>query len=412
MSADVEVVKVCLMGRFRITCGERTLDEDSICSAKGIRLLTLLLLNRKKLVTLQEMEELLSAPGAKNEFGNSSGYIKNLVYRMRNILKNLGDSSFIISKYKSYAWNPEIPVVLDVELFEDLYEKASRQPDPAEKKRYYEEALRFYRPVTDLLMEECWMVSVDAYYGALRLEMAKNLAAIYEEEKVWEKLIRLCRDMIRSEPLDEELRRGLLKGLIMQKKVREALKEYENAEKIWNEQLGGHKPEWAGKLYQEIMAVDHGKDEALHEITGSLWEQLEEKGAYFCEKGVFYQLCTIEARKCRRKELESSMVLFTLIVKGMENQEKRRSFVMKCAKNSLRNCLGQQLRAGDVISGMGPRQFAVLLSDCPYECCDRVVSRVLLAFRKAYPSANVEVLYETARLGERQEEKEKIYYVQ
>lgn len=412
MSADTEIVKVCLMERFRLTCGERTLDEDSICSAKGIRLLTLLLLNRKKLVTLQEMEEFLSAPGTRNELGNSSGYIKNLVYRMRNILKNLGDRSFIISKYKSYAWNPEIPVILDVELFEDLYEKASRQTDPAEKKHYYEEALEFYRPVTDILMEEYWMVSVDAYYGALRLEMAKKLAAIYEEEEAWEKLIRLCRDTIRSEPLDEELKHWLLKGLIRQKKVREALKEYENAEKIWNEQLGGHKPEWAGKLYQEIMAVDHGKDEELHEIAGSFQERLEEKGAYFCEKGVFYQLCTIEARKCRRKEIESSMVLFTLLVRGMENQEKRRNFVMKCAKNSLKSCLGQQLRAGDVISGVGPRQFAILLSDCPYEYCERVVSRILLAFKKAYSSASVEVLYETACLGEQQEEKEAFYSVQ
>lgn len=411
MSADMEMVKVCLMGRFRITCGEKALDEDSICSAKGIRLLTLLLLNRKKLVTLQEMEEFLSAPSARGELGNSSGYIKNLVYRMRNVLKNLGDGPYIISKYKSYAWNPEIPVVLDVELFEDLYEKAARQADPAEKKHYYEEALEFYRPVTDVLMEEYWMVSVDAYYAALRLEMAKKLAAIYEQEEAWDKLIRLCRDTVKSEPLDEELRRWLLKGLITQKKVQEALKEYENAEKIWNEQLGGHKPEWAGKLYQEIMAVDHGKDEALHEFVGSVQERSQEKGAFFCEKGVFYQLCTIEARKCRRKESESSVVLFTLAVRGLENEEKRKNFIMKCAKNGLKSCLGQQLRAGDVISAVSPRQFAVLLSDCPYECCERVVSRIFLAFKKAYPSASVEILYETARLEEQREEKEEFYSV-
>ena len=52
MYTDTEIIKVNLMGRFQISCGDKILDEDKICSAKGIRLLTLLLLNRKKLVTL------------------------------------------------------------------------------------------------------------------------------------------------------------------------------------------------------------------------------------------------------------------------------------------------------------------------------------------------------------------------
>lgn len=276
MYTDTEIIKVNLMGRFQISCGDKILDEDKICSAKGIRLLTLLLLNRKKLVTLQEMEEFLSASNTRSESGNSSGYIKNLVYRMRNVLKQMGDSSYIISKYKSYAWNPEIPVVMDVDVFEDFYEKAGKQENQEEKKHCYEEALQVYRPMTEVLMGEYWMVSIDAYYAALRLEMVKNLAVIYEQEENWEDLIRLCRDTIKSEPLDEELRAWLLTGLIRQKKVQEALKEYENAEKVWNEQLGGYKPECAEKLYQEIMAINQGKDEEIQkiaEISGKTWKK-------------------------------------------------------------------------------------------------------------------------------------------
>ena len=90
---------------------------------------------------------------------------------MRNILKQMGDSSYIISKYKSYAWNPEIPVVMDVDVFEDFHEKAGKQENPEEKKHCYEEALQIYRPMTEVLMGEYWMVSIDAYYAALRLEM-------------------------------------------------------------------------------------------------------------------------------------------------------------------------------------------------------------------------------------------------
>lgn len=410
MYTDTEIIKVNLMGRFQISCGDKILDEDKICSAKGIRLLTLLLLNRKKLVTLQEMEEFLSASNTRSESGNSSGYIKNLVYRMQNVLKQMGDSSYIISKYKSYAWNPEIPVVMDVDVFEDFYEKAGKQENQEEKKHCYEEALQVYRPMTEVLMGEYWMVSIDAYYAALRLEMVKNLAVIYEQEENWEDLIRLCRDTIKSEPLDDELRAWLLTGLIRQKKVQEALKEYENAEKVWNEQLGGYKPECAEKLYQEIMAINQGKDEEIQKIAEIVRENMEEKGAYSCEQGVFYQFCSIEARKILRKETESSLVLFTLCVKGLEEQSRRKNFVLKYARNNFRTCLSQQLRLGDVISSLGSRQFAALLSDCPYEDCEKVVSRVLRTFKKAYPNTSVEICYETARLGD--SEKDLLGFVQ
>lgn len=34
MYTDTEIIKVNLMGRFQISCGDKILDEDKICSAK------------------------------------------------------------------------------------------------------------------------------------------------------------------------------------------------------------------------------------------------------------------------------------------------------------------------------------------------------------------------------------------
>ena len=148
------------------------------------------------------------------------------------------------------------------------------------------------------------------------------------------------------------------------------------------------------------MAINQGKDEEIQKIAEIVRENMEEKGAYSCEQGVFYQFCSIEARKILRKETESSLVLFTLCVKGLEEQSRRKNFVLKYARNNFRTCLSQQLRLGDVISSLGSRQFAALLSDCPYEDCEKVVSRVLRTFKKAYPNTSVEICYETERLGD------------
>lgn len=158
------------------------------------------------------------------------------------------------------------------------------------------------------------------------------------------------------------------------------------------------------------MAINQGKDEEIQKIARIVRENMEEKGAYSCEQGVFLQFCAIEARKTRRKEAESSLILFTLCVKGMEDQPRRKNFILKYGRNNFRTCLSQQLRSGDVISGLGSRQFAALLSDCPYEDCEKVVSRVLRTFKKAYPNTSVEICYETARLGD--SEKDLLGFVQ
>ena len=84
---------------------------------------------------------------------------------------------------------------------------------------------------------------------------------------------------------------------------------------------------------QEIMAINQGKDEEIQKIAEIVRENMEEKGAYSCEQGVFYQFCSIEARKILRKETESSLVLFTLCVKGLEEQSRRKNFVLKYARN-------------------------------------------------------------------------------
>lgn len=50
----MEPVRINLMGTFQISSGDVTLSEKDIRSVRGIKLLTFLVLNRKRIVTIQE----------------------------------------------------------------------------------------------------------------------------------------------------------------------------------------------------------------------------------------------------------------------------------------------------------------------------------------------------------------------
>ena len=63
------------------------LDEEKIHSKKLLTLLAFLLLNYNRMITAEELGELMWGNGGSS---NPIGALKNLIYRLRNILKQLG----------------------------------------------------------------------------------------------------------------------------------------------------------------------------------------------------------------------------------------------------------------------------------------------------------------------------------
>ena len=97
----MEPVRIKLMGTFQISSGDITLREKDIRSVIGIKLLTFLVLNRRRIVTIQELEEFLLRQKTERNFENADGYVKNLIYRLRKILKIIGPHTYIVTGYKN-----------------------------------------------------------------------------------------------------------------------------------------------------------------------------------------------------------------------------------------------------------------------------------------------------------------------
>lgn len=397
----MEPVRINLMGTFQISSGDVTLNEKDIRSVRGIKLLTFLVLNRKRIVTIQELEEFLIRQETERNFENADGYVKNLIYRVRKILKVIGPYTYIITGYKNYAWNPEIPVIVDVEIFKQQYENARNCPDLEQKKILYKELLYSWRPLTGILTDEYWMMGIDTYYTSVFLEAVKNLAGILEKENKYKELVQLCRYAMPVEPLDEDIRFWLIKTLILQKKTGEALKEWENARRVWKKQLQGYFPERLNSLYKEIISSSISNEPDPMKILRSLMKFAREKrGGRYCAQEIFEQLCLFLIGRSKGSENGEYLILFTLAVSDWGKQEKKQEFTLKNVRNKFVDILLKDLEHGDVFTELGTRQFAVLPAERSEKKCEQIAERLIEEFKTSYPSGNVNISYKIINLFE------------
>jgi len=397
----MEPVRINLMGTFQISSGDVTLREKDIRSVRGIKLLTFLVLNRKRIVTIQELEEFLIRQETEGNFENADGYVKNLVYRVRKILKAIGPYPYITTGYKNYAWNPEIPVIVDVEIFKQQYENARNCPDLEQKKILYKELLYSWRPLTGVLTDEYWMMGIDTYYTSVFLEAVKNLAGILEKENKYKELVQLCRYAMPVEPLDEDIRFWLIKTLILQKRTGEALKEWENARRVWKKQLQGYFPERLNSLYKDIISSSISNEPDTMKILRSLMKFAREKqGGRYCAQEIFEQLCLFLIGRNKGSENEEYLILFTLVAGDLEKQEKKQGFTLRNGRNKFVDILLKDLEHGDVFTELGTRQFAVLPAECSEKKCEQTAGRLIEKFEKSYPGGNIDISYKIINLFE------------
>lgn len=87
MEMDNEAIRIQMFGRFAMEGNGAMLDEDKIRSGMMTKLIAYLLCFRKKEISTQELIEAL---WDEEDSDNPAGALKNLVYRLRTMLKKAG----------------------------------------------------------------------------------------------------------------------------------------------------------------------------------------------------------------------------------------------------------------------------------------------------------------------------------
>lgn len=67
----------------------------------------------------------------------------------------------------------------------------------------------------------------------------------------------------------------------------------------------------------------------------------EKQGGCFCAKEIFEQLCSFLIGRSRGRGTEEYLILFSLLVDDMQEQEKKQEFILKNGRNKFVNVLSK-----------------------------------------------------------------------
>ena len=373
------------LGKFQII-GESgiVLDDDMIRSTMLTKLLVFLVLHRGQTLTT---DDIAAALWQEEEIENPAGALKNLMYRLRNLLKKqFGDTEFVLTNRGSYCWNTEVEIVLDAEEFEKAIEMAGREDiSDSEAISCYERALAMYHG--DFMPKICemhWVVTRSAYYHSMFLSAIKGLAELYIKSEQFEKMEEICNEALRYDSVDEQLHYYLILARMRQNKLGLAMESYEKACRILYEELGIRKPEMLQKIYEELLQMNKGKTaENIEQVQEDMTEE-ETEGAFFCGYPVFREIYRLEARKITRVG-EAEFILLLTFKTENDGTDKAEAFRIRKAMEKMTANLKSCLRIGDVVARYSDSQFIVLLSSCNYENGRMVADRIVSQFYAENP---------------------------
>lgn len=381
------MLSVNTLGKFQVMDESNILNDDNIRSAMLTKLLLFMIVHREKTLTT---DEIAAALWHDEEVDNPAGALKNLMYRLRNLLKkHFGDTEFITTSRGSYCWNPEVELVVDTEEFERLLENAKQTSENISKTiNCYEEAIRLYQgEFMPKLADMHWVITMSTYYHSLYLSAIKGLAELYIKAEMYDELESICNEALRHDNVDEQLHYYLIYARMKKHKLKLAMESYEKACNILSRELGIRKPAKLQAIYEELLKMNKGiQAESMDRVQEDMLEENPE-GVFFCGYPVFRELYRLEARKITR--IGEAEYVLLLTVKSEDGvtavTDEIEQFRIKKVMNGLEATIKSALRIGDVAAKYSDSQFVILLPSCSYEGGILVANRLISKFYDENP---------------------------
>lgn len=389
-------IKISLFGCVRLANGTVSLDEGVIHSNRLLPLLVYFIVNRGAAIPNRQLCEQF----VDGEYRNPEGTLKNLMYRLRGILKALGPEEYICTLPGGYRWNPKLAVETDYEQFEQLCAQIEEEQDVRKKKDLCMKAITCYNGnFSPGIAEETWLLPKGIQYQTQYVDTVKQLGDIYEKEQEWGLLEQLCRDVLVQEPLEEDIHCRLIRSLQRQKKYNQALAHHEGAKKLFYENFGIWNPKRLQQAFDEVTSDIGISTSNLETVLREFFEPKPPDGAFFCDYQVFQQICRLEMRRVGRIGISEYILLRTLRRPGGLWSGAAIDSGLMAGAEALEEILRDVLRIGDAVTRSGPAQFVVLLSSCAYEAGIAVAGRISREFKKKVRKQRIELKYELGEIS-------------
>lgn len=388
--SDKPILQIRMLGGCSLTYGEKTISDANYHLKKPWMLLAYLITFRSQEIPIGELINLLY-PG--EEGSRPTGALKTLVYRVREILEELGipDSrEMILVTRGSYAWNASVPVQLDTDLFELACQRSgSAWLSPEERLELCMSALALYRG--DFLTKaagERWVNQLIPCYHSMYVRLVQTAAGLLAEQERWEEVIQICGRAIQIDGYEEKFYYYLIRGLIRTGQTQQALERYKRMYSVFYTELGVPPSSEMTELYQEIVQERRGggdparREEDLAAISSFLLREDRLTGAFFCELEVFTDIYNLEARSAARS---GRKVYLAMVSASMRDATVPPLRMLNNYMEKLSDCIRNTLRRGDVVAQYSVSQYILLLPVPSAEKGQVALHRIISRFTENYP---------------------------
>lgn len=213
INTETNRIKIYMFGGFEIQTSKGILQEGSFRSPQVCVLISFLLMNRRRMLSIYEISNALW-PG--QVLDNPYNQIKNVVFRARKALEGVCEKPLIEDGGGTYFINREVDVWVDTEEFERLCRKASREDIPTEQRlSLYDQAFLLYRGSMLPFMEpELWLLTTINYYQILYTQMTNEYVKLLSKTGEFTRAFDVASETLNIEPSNYEIYSILLESLI------------------------------------------------------------------------------------------------------------------------------------------------------------------------------------------------------
>ena len=255
-----EVVRIGLLGGFRVWVGPRLVGEDGWRLRKARSLVKLLALSEGHRVHREQAMELLW-PGLDPH--SASNNLHQVLHAARRALEPSvvaggAPSGYLLLREEQIVLCPDHAVWVDVEAFEEAAVVARHVGEP----QAFGAAIDLY--AGELLPEdryEAWTEERRAQLKELHLSLLTELAALHEQRGEYEAATEALGRAVTEEPTRETAHEGLMRLYALTGKRREALGQYERLREALSGDLDTEPGAEITRLQQEIWAGEFAPEE-------------------------------------------------------------------------------------------------------------------------------------------------------
>lgn len=380
-------IDVKMFHTFSLTYDGQTITAVDIKSDKLLKLMAYCLYHHDRAVPSNELIDFL---WSMEDVDNPIGALKNLVYRLRTLLKKkLNLTDLVVTGKAAYAINQDYEVSLDTEKFEELY--AQLKEDPTEET--YDALLKVYKGkyLSEIEYNQ-FVMTRNVYYHSTIMNVIKEYCALLEKEENYEKMEKVAGYAVSLGELEEDSYELLVRALYLEKHYKQATDVYKRAVDLLYRYLGTNPSLEMRELYDQIQKETHEDFTSIYEIQKNL-DADAPAGALLCEYGTFRELYSMQARMMDRLGVSTHLCLLTVNDSESydeDNPEKKRKYLEKTMQR-MRGSLVDGLRIGDIVTRFSTNQYLVLLPSCTYEDAHVVMKRVLKKIMHTLNNKNITI---------------------